>query len=98
MFNALKDDLKPLTDRLESYAKDGYKDLTKADVQQCARDLKAIKNRFSAAAASGQIEVGGKTVFIDRSLLSEATKLLGDVGKKIGSLQREVVRATPGSW
>ena len=94
MFNALKDDLKPLTDRLESYAKDGYKDLTKADVQQCARDLKAIKNRFSAAAASGQIEVGGKTVFIDRSLLSEATKLLDDVGKKIGSLQREVVRAT----
>ena len=93
MFNALKDDLKPLTDRLESYAKDGYKNLTKTDVQQCARDLKAIKNRFSAAAASGQIEVGGKTVFIDRSLLSEATKLLDDVGKKIGSLQREVVRA-----
>ena len=94
MFNALKDDLKPLTDRLESYAKDGYKNLTKADVEQCTRDLNAIKGKFSAAAASGQIEVGGKTVFIDRSLLAEATKLLGDVGKKIGSLQREVVRAT----
>ena len=93
MFNALKDDLKPLTDRLESYAKDGYKNLTKADVEQCVQDLNAIKNKFSAAAASGQIEVGGKTVFIDRSLLAEATKLLGDVGKKIGSLQREVVRA-----
>ncbi len=93
MFNALKNDLKPLTDRLESYAKGESKDLKKADLEQCTRDLKAIQNKFSAAAASGQIAIGGKTVFIDRSLLAEATKLLGDVGKKIGSLQREVVRA-----
>ena len=119
MFNALKGDLKPLAERLEAYAKDGCKNLTKDDLDKCVLELNAIKDKFSAAAAAGKIEIkvgangkteikigadenteievgekkkNTKTIFIDRSLLAEATKLLDDVGKKIGSLQREVLR------
>lgn len=98
MFNALKGDLKPLADRLEAYAKDGCKNLTKDDLDKCALELNALKEKFSAAAASGKIEIEvgkdeKKTIFIDRSLLAEATKLLAGVDEKLGRLQQEVVRA-----
>ena len=53
MFDALKSDLKPLTDRLDSYANDGVMALQKSDVEACVRELNAIKAKFSAAAASG---------------------------------------------
>ena len=93
MFNALKSDLKPLTDRLDAYAKDGLKNLDKADIDACVKELDAIKDKFSAAAASGRLEVGGKTVFVDRSLINEASKLLDGVGKKIGNIHHEVLHA-----
>ncbi|MBR4222922.1 MAG: hypothetical protein IKR81_17305 [Victivallales bacterium] len=93
MFDALKSDLKPLTDRLESYANDGVKSLQKSDVEACVKELNAIKAKFSAAAASGSLEIGGKTVFVDRSLLGEASKLLDGVGKKINAIHREVLHA-----
>ena len=91
MFNALKSDLQPLTNRLEQYANDGAKDIKKADVDACTMELNAIRAKFSAAAASGTLTVGTKTVFVDRSLLGEASKLLDDVGKKINSLHHEVL-------
>ena len=91
MFNALKSDLQPLTDRLTQYANDGAKDLSKADVKACVRELNAIKAKFSAAAASGKLTVGTKTVFVDRSLLAEASKMLDGVGAKINSIHREIL-------
>lgn len=93
MLGALKSDLKPLTDRLAAYANDGVKNLTKADINECMRELNAVKEKFSAAAASGELEVGDRTVFMDRSLLDEASNLLDGVGKKIGALHREVLHA-----
>lgn len=93
MLGVLKSDLKPLTDRLAAYANDGMKNLTKADMDACMRELNAVKAKFSAAAASGELEVGGRTVFMDRSLLGEASRLLDGVGKKIGAIHREVLHA-----
>ena len=91
MFNALMSDLKPLTDRLDQYANDGVKDLKKDDVKACVRELNAIKAKFSAAAASGTLTVGNKTVFVDRSLLAEASKMLDGVGKKINVIHRDLL-------
>lgn len=91
MFNALKNDLQPLTVRLERYASSGVKDLDKADVKGCIKELNAIKAKFSAAATSGTVNIGGKTVLVDRSLLNEASKMLDDVGKKISAFHREVL-------
>ena len=93
MFNALKSDLQPLTDRLEQYANEGAKDLKKADVKACISELNAIKAKFSAAAASGTLTVGTKTVLVDRSLLGEASKLLDGVGKKINAIHRDLLHA-----
>ena len=93
MFNALKSDLQPLTDRLEQYANEGSKDLKKADVKACISELNAIRAKFSAAAASGTLKVGTKTVLVDRSLLGEASKLLDGVGKKINAIHRDLLHA-----
>ena len=92
LLNALKADLKPLTDRLDGYAKSDCKNLAKADIDSCIAELNEVKAKFSAAAASGQVTIRGNTVGIDRSLLGEATKLLDGVGKRLASFQREVVR------
>jgi len=92
MFNALKSDLKPLTDRLDQYANDGVKDLKKDDVKACVRELNAIKAKFSAAAASGTLTIGTKTVLVDRSLLAEASKMLDGVGKKINAIHRDLLQ------
>ena len=94
LLNALKTDLKPLTDRLDTYAKTDTKNLTKADIDDCIAELNAVKAKFSAAAASGQVTIGGNTIGIDRSLLGEATKLLDGVGKRLASFQREVVHTS----
>ena len=94
LLNALKADLKPLTDRLDGYAKSDCKNLAKADIDSCIAELNALKAKFSAAAASGQVTIRGNTVGIDRSLLGEATKLLDGVGKRLASFQREVVRTS----
>ena len=91
MFNALNADLQPLKDRLDQYANDSDKSLSKADVEACVRDLNALKAKFSAAAKSGFLEVGGKKVAVDRSLLGEASKQLDGVGKKIGAIHRDVL-------
>ena len=92
MFNALTSDLKPLTNRLDQYANDGVKDLKKDDVKACVRELNAIKAKFSAAAASGTLTIGTKTVLVDRSLLGEASKLLDGVGKKINAIHRDLLQ------
>lgn len=94
LLNALKADLKPLTDRLDGYAKSDIKNLAKADIDSCIGELNEVKAKFSAAAASGQVTIGGNTVGIDRSFLGEATKLLDGVGKRLASLQREVVHTS----
>jgi len=91
MFNALNADLQPLKDRLDQYASDNDKSLNKADVEACVRDLNALKAKFSAAAKSGFLEVGGKKIAVDRSLLGEASKQLDGVGKKIGVIHRDVL-------
>ena len=94
LLNALKADLKPLTDRLDEYAKSECKNLAKADIDSCIGELNAVKAKFSAAAASGQVTIGDNTVGIDRSMLGEATKLLDGVGKRLASFQREVVHSS----
>ena len=94
LLNALKADLKPLTDRLDTYAKNDIENLAKADIDSCIAELNEVKAKFSAAAASGQVTIGGNTVGIDRSLLGEATKLLDGVGKRLASFQREVVHTS----
>jgi hypothetical protein len=93
MLAALQSDLKPLTDRLAAYERNGSQGLRKADIDACAAELDALKAKFSAAAASGELQVGDKTVAADRSLLAEASKLLDGVGKKINAIHREVLRA-----
>jgi len=94
LLNALKADLKPLTDRLDTYAKNDINNLVKADIDSCIAELNEVKAKFSAAAASGQVTIGGNTVGIDRSFLGEATKLLDGVGKRLASFQREVVHTS----
>lgn len=93
MLAALRGDLQPLTDRLAAYGREGSQALRKADIDACVAELDAVKARFSAAAAAGELQVGEKTVAVDRSLLAEASKLLDGVGKKINALHREVLHA-----
>ena len=91
---ALNTELKPLVDRLAGYAQGNAKSLTEADVTSCTQELNALKAKLSAAATSGKIEVGDKTVFCDRSMLAEASRLLDGVGDKIASMHRDIVTNT----
>ena len=94
MLGALKSDLQPLLTRLDAYEKNGGKNLTKNDMDACVSELNTLKAKFSDSAANGFIEIGQKRVFMDRSLLAEASKLLDGVGNKINSLHREVLHRT----
>lgn len=89
---AMKAQIKPLADRLAGYAQGGGKSLTEADVASCTQELNALKAKLSEAGASGKLEVGGKTIFCDRSMLAEASKMLGQVGDKIASMHRDIIK------
>ena len=89
---ALKAEIKPLADRLAGYAQGLARSLTEADVASCTQELNAVKAKFSEAATSGKIEVGGKTIFCDRSMLAEAAKLLSGVEDKIASMHRDIIK------
>ena len=88
---AMKAQIKPLADRLAGYAS-GAKSLTEEDVASCTAELNALKTKLSEAGASGKLEVGGKTVFCDRSMLAEASRLLDGVGDKIASMHRDIIK------
>ena len=88
---AMKAEIKPLADRLARYAAGG-RSLTEEEVASCTSELNALKDKFSAAATSGSIKAGDKTVFCDRSMLAEASKLLGKVGEKINSMHRDIIK------
>ena len=91
---ALNTELKPLVDRLAGYAQCNAKSLTEADVASCTQELNVLKAKLSDVTASGKIEVGDKTVFCDRSMLAEASRLLDGVGDKIASMHRDIVKKT----
>ena len=89
---AMKAEIKPLADRLAGYAQGLARSITEADVESCTQELNVLKAKFSDAAASGKIEVGGRTVFCDRSMLAEAAKLLSGVEDKIASMHRDIIK------
>ena len=89
---AMKTEIKPLADRLAGYAQGVARSITEADVASCTQELNTLKAKLSAAGASGKIEVGGKTIFCDRSMLTEAAKLLTGVEDKIASMHRDVIK------
>ena len=89
---AMQAEIKPLADRLAGYAQGVARSITEADVASCTQELNAVKTKFSEAAASGKIEVGGKTIFCDRSMLAEAAKLLSGVEDKIASMHRDIIK------
>ena len=89
---AMKAEIKPLADRLAKYAAKG-KSLTEEDVASCTNELNALKAKFSEVGASGQIKVGDRTIFCDRSMLAEASRLLDGVGNKIASMHRDIIKA-----
>ena len=88
---AMKAEIKPLADRLAGYAS-GAKSLTEEDVASCTAELNALKAKLSEAGASGKLEVGGKTIFCDRSMLAEASRMLDGVGDKIASMHRDIIK------
>ena len=88
---AMKAELEPLANRLAKYAAKG-ESLTEEDVASCTNELNALKTKFSEVGASGQIEVDGKTIYCDRSMLAEASKLLDSVGDKIASMHRDIIK------
>ena len=88
---AMKAELEPLADRLAKYAAKG-ESLTEEDVASCTNELNALKAKFSEVGASGQIKVGDRTIYCDRSMLAEASKLLDGVGDKIASMHRDIIK------
>ena len=88
---AMEAELKPLADRLAKYAAKG-ESLTEEDVASCTNELNALKAKFSEVGASGQIKVGDRTIYCDRSMLAEASKLLDGVGDKIASMHRDIIK------
>ena len=88
----MKAEIKPLADRLAGYAQGVARSITEADVESCTQELNTLKAKLSATAASGEIEVGGKTIFCDRSMLTEAAKLLSGVEDKIVSMHRDIIK------
>lgn len=89
---ALRDSMKPLIDRLDTYLRENSTSLTKADIDNCIAEANALKSKFSSAAAEGKLTIGQRTVFFDRTMLNEASKLLGGIDAKIKTLHQDVIR------
>lgn len=91
-FAAMHSVMEPLTARLADYSNGFGKSITEAEVASCKEELDALKTKFSEAATSGVLKVGDKQVFCDRSMLTEAETLLGEVEAKINSMHRDIIR------
>ena len=90
---AMEAEIKPLADRLAGYAREGAKSITEDEVARCREQLETLKAKFSGVLADGgEIVIGGKTVFCDRSMMKEAEKLFRDAGDKIASMHRDIIR------
>ena len=83
----MSDRLRPLAEKLDAFAADGSKVLTRNEVEALERDMAKMKNAIASVRANG-IEIVGdgnvaSKIEVDRSILNEMDKILDQVAGQI---------------
>ena len=83
----MNDNLRPLAQKLDAFAVDGSKVLTKGEVQALEHDMEKMKNSIASVRANG-IEIVGESgvaskIEVDKSILNEMDKILDQVAGQI---------------
>ena len=83
----MNDKLRPLAEKLDAFAADGSKVLTKDEVKALERDMEKMKNAIASVRANGIDIVGDGNVAskieVDKSILDEIDKILTQVADQI---------------
>ena len=83
----MSDRLRPLAEKLDAFAADGSKVLTRDEVVALERDMAKMKNAIASVRANGIEIVGDGNVVskieVDRSILNEMDKILDQVAGQI---------------
>ena len=89
---SFKEKLSPINERLDYYYKNQSKVASKDELRTFRRTIDEAKNAIANAARTGVVTVrnpGGSTraVHVDRKLLDEISKLLGEASEKLENLE-----------
>lgn len=95
---ALNDSLSPLLKRLDGFSANAGATATPADFRAFTREIATAQKAIAAAAKSGKLEYtnpeGKKIeVFVDRTFLDEAAKLVDEAAKRLAYLRKTVACA-----
>ena len=94
---SFKNQLAPIVAQLENYAANPGQKVPKAQLTTFKRSITEARNAIANAAKTGSVQVpkaggGSRELFVDRTFLDEAAKLLGEAEAKLGKLRENVGR------
>ena len=87
MSRTMNEQLRPLAEKLDAFAADGSKVLTRNEVQALEHDMAKMRNAIASVRANG-IEIVGESgvaskIEVDKSILNEMDKILTEVAGQI---------------
>ncbi len=92
-----QDQLAPVVQRLNHFAANPEEAVPKNELTSLRLSIGEAKNAIANAANNGSIQIrkadgGTRELFVDRSFLDEAAKLLGEAESKLGKLRENAAR------
>lgn len=98
--NAVRSHIEPLVARIDSYIADNAAKVSSGELKTFVREINEAKNAIANAAKSGVVQVPNESgkmvdVFVDRTFLDAAAKIVEEAAKRLGNLRASVgVQAT----
>ena len=97
-----QDQLAPVVERLNHFAANPEEAVPKNELTSLRLSIGEAKNAIANAANNGSIQIrkadgGTRELFVDRSFLDEAAKLLGEAESKLGKLRENAARFVSGN-
>ena len=92
---SMKDNLAPLIARIDAYAANATAKVSSGELKTFVREITAAKNAIANAAKTGIVKVPNGEgamvdVFVDRTFLDAAAKIVEDAAQKLGNLRESV--------
>ena len=92
---SVKDNLAPLIARIDAYAANTTAKVSSGELKTFVREITAAKNAIANAAKTGIVKVSNGNgamvdVFVDRTFLDAAAKIVEEAAQKLGNLRENV--------
>ena len=92
---SVRDNIAPLVAKLDAYAANTTAKVSSGELKTFVREINAAKNAIANAAKTGVVKVPNESgamvdVFVDRTFLDAASKIIDEAAKKLGNLRVNV--------